>query len=82
MLQWISEAKMLDCKMITNIIFARKTWCSDYTNNLGLEIDYDRYKYLTIWGDEKEMVDSVKISPTSLLYEPKEIKLTIEYFSL
>ena len=23
--------------MITNIIFARKTWCSDYTNNLGLE---------------------------------------------
>ena len=23
--------------MITNIIFARKAWCSDYTNNLGLE---------------------------------------------
>ena len=23
--------------MITNIIFARNVWCSDYTNNLGLE---------------------------------------------
>lgn len=41
--------------MITNIIFARKTWCSYYTNNLGLEIDCDKYKYLTISGDEREM---------------------------
>lgn len=41
-------------KMITNIIFARKTWCSGYTNNLGLEIDCDKYKYLTIWGGGKE----------------------------
>ena len=69
-------------KMITNIIFARKTWCSDYTNNLGLEIDNDKYKYLTIWGDEKEMGEGEKISPTCLLYGSEEIRLTIEYFSL
>ena len=68
--------------MITNIIFARKTWCSDYTNNLGLEIDCDKYKYLTIWGCEREIVEANKITPTCLLYEPKEIRLTIEYFSL
>ena len=68
--------------MITNIIFARNAWCSDYTNNLGLEIDCDKYKYLTIWEDKKEMEDSVKTSPTCLLYGSEEIRLTIEYFSL
>ena len=68
--------------MITNIIFARKTWCSDYTNNLGLEIDSDKYKYLNTWGDKKEMWEGKKISPTCLLYGSEEIKLTIEYFSL
>ena len=68
--------------MITNIIFARKTWCSDYTNNLGIEIDSNKYKYLTIWGVEKEMVEANKITPTCLLYGTEEIKLTIEYFSL
>ena len=73
---------MFACKMITNIIFARKTWCSDYTNNLGLEIDCDKYKFLAIWGDKKEMEESEKISPDSLLYGFKEIRLTIEYFSL
>ena len=73
---------MLDCKMITNIIFAGKTWCSDYTNNLGLEIDCDKYKYLVIWGDEREMEEGEKVSSTSLLYGSEEIRLTIEYFSL
>ena len=73
---------MLDCKMITNIIFARKTWCPEYTNNLGLEIDNDKYKYLVIWGNEKEMEEGVKVSSTSLLYGSEEIRLTIEYFSL
>ena len=68
--------------MITNIIFARNAWCSDYTNNLGLEVDRDKYKYLTIWGDEREMENSEKTSPTSLLYGSEEIRLTIEYFSL
>ena len=68
--------------MITNIIFARKTWCSEYTNNLGLEIDHDKYKYLTIWGDKKEMEEGDKMCPTGLLYGPEEIRLTIEYFSL
>lgn len=68
--------------MITNIIFARKTWCPEYTNNLGLEIDHDKYKYLTIWGDKKEMGEGGKISPTCLLYGSEEINLTIEYFSL
>ena len=68
--------------MITNIIFAGNTWCSDYTNNLGLEIDCDKYKYLTIWGEEREIEDSEKLSPTSLLYGSEEIRLTIEYFSL
>ena len=72
---------MLVCKMITNIIFARKTWCQDYTNNLGLEIDHDKYKYLTIGGDEKEMGEGKKISPTCLLYGSEEIRLTIEHFS-
>ena len=67
--------------MITNIIFARKTWCSGYTNNLGLEIDCDRYKYLFIRGDEREMEESEKINPSSLLYGSGEIRLTIEYFS-
>ena len=67
--------------MITNIIFSRKTWCPDYTNNLGLEIDHYKYKYLTI-GGEKEMWEGKKISPTCLLYGSEEIKLTIEYFSL
>ena len=66
-------------KMITNIIFARKTWCSGYTNNLGLEIDCDKYKYLTIWGDEREMKEGEK---TGLLYGSEEIRLTIEHFSL
>ena len=73
---------MPTCKMITNIIFARKTWCPEYTNNLGLEINNDKYKYLTIWGDEKEMAEGVKVSSTSLLYGSEEIRLTIEYFSL
>ena len=73
---------MLDCKMITNIIFARKAWCSDYTNNLGIEIDSNKYQYLTIWGVEKEMVEANKITPTCLLYGSEEIRLTIEYFSL
>ena len=67
--------------MITNIIFARKTWHPEYTNNLGLEIDHDKYKYLSIWGDEKKMWEGDKISPTSLLYGSNEINLTIEYFS-
>ena len=68
--------------MITNIIFARKTWCLEYTNNLGLEIDHDKYKYLIIWGDEREVVYGERMSPTSLLYGSEEIRLTIEYFSL
>ena len=68
--------------MITNIIFARETWCTDYTNNLGLEIDCYKYKYLTIWGDERKMWEGEKVSPTSLLYGSEEIRLTIEYFSL
>ena len=68
--------------MITNIIFARKTWCSGYTNNLGLEIDRDKYKYLNTWMNKKEMWKGDKISPTSLLYGSEEIRLTIEYFSL
>jgi hypothetical protein len=68
--------------MITNIIFARNTWCSEYTNNLGLEIDHDKYKYLTVWGGKKEIEINDKISLTSLLYGSEEIKLTIEYFSL
>ena len=67
--------------MITNIIFARKAWCSDYTNNLGLEIDHDKYKYLTIWWDKKEIGEVNKIDPTALLYGSNEINLTIEYFS-
>ena len=69
-------------KMITNIIFARKTWCQEYTNNLGLEIDHDKYKYLNIWSGKKEIWEGDKISPTSLLYGSEEIRLTIEYFSL
>ena len=69
-------------KMITNIIFAGNAWCSDYTNNLGLEIDCDKYKYLVINGDKREMGDGVKIGPTSLLYGSEEIRLTIEHFSL
>ena len=73
---------MLACKMITNIIFAKSAWCSDYANNLGLEIDGDKYKYLTVWGDEKEMEEGEKTSATSLLYGSEEIRLTIEYFSL
>ena len=68
--------------MITNIIFARNICCSEYTNNLGLEIDHDKYKYLTIWGDKKEMEEGDKASPTSLLYGSEEIRLTIEHFSL
>ena len=68
--------------MITNIIFARKAWCSDYTNNLGLEIDHDKYKYLVIWGDEREVEESEKTSSTSLLYGSEEIRLTIEHLSL
>ena len=68
--------------MITNIIFARKAWCSDYTNNLGLEIDCDKYKYLAINGNEKEMAEGAKVSSTSLLYGSEEIRLTIEHFSL
>ena len=73
---------MLDCKMITNIIFARNAWCSDYTNNLGLEIDNDKYKYLVIWGDERVVEEGVRMSPNSLLYGSEEIRLTIEHFSL
>ena len=68
--------------MITNIIFARKILCSDYTNNLGLEIDCDKYKYLVIWGDEREMGESEKINLSSLLFGSEEIRLTIEYLSL
>ena len=68
--------------MITNIIFARNAWCSDYTNNLGLEIDCDKYKYLTIWGEERKMGDGEKVSSTSLLYGSEEIRLTVEHFSL
>ena len=68
--------------MITNIIFARKTWCPEYTNNLGLEIDSDKYKYLNTGVVEKEMWEGKKISPTCLLYGSEEIRLTIEYFSL
>ena len=68
--------------MITNIIFARKTWCSEYTNNLGLEIDSDKYKYLNTWEVEKKMCEGKKIRPTCLLYGSEEIRLTIEYFSL
>ena len=68
--------------MITNIIFARETWCSDYTNNLGLEIDSDKYKYLNIWSGKREMWEGKKLSPTSLLYGSEEIRLTIEHFSL
>ena len=68
--------------MITNIIFARKTWCSDYTNNLGLEIDCYKYKYLAISGNEREIMKVNKITPTCLLYGSEEIRLTIEYFSL
>ena len=68
--------------MITNIIFARKTWCPEYTNNLGLEIDCDKYKYLVINGNEKEMAEGAKVGSTSLLYGSEEIRLTIEYFSL
>ena len=68
--------------MITNIIFARETWCPEYTNNLGLEIDCDKYKYLTIWGEERKMGDGEKVSSTSLLYGSEEIRLTIEHFSL
>ena len=68
--------------MITNIIFARKTWCPEYTNNLGLEIDCDKYKYLTVRRDEKWMSEGAKVIPTSLLYGSEEIRLTIEYFSL
>ena len=68
--------------MITNIIFARKTWSTEYTNNLGLEIDHDKYKYLNTWMNKKEMWEGDKISPTTLLYGSNEINLTIEYFSL
>ena len=68
--------------MITNIIFARKTWCSDYTNNLGLEIGCYKYKYLTICRDGKEIGEGKRMSLTSLLYGSEEIRLTIEYFSL
>ena len=68
--------------MITNIIFARKTWSPEYTNNLGLEIDRDKYKYLAICGGKKEIWEGDKISPTGLLYGSEEIRLTIEYFSL
>ena len=67
--------------MITNIIFAGKTWDPEYTNNLGLEVDHDEYKYLAIWGNKKEIEEGGKISPTSLLYRSDEIKLTIEYLS-
>ena len=68
--------------MITNIIFARKTWCPEYTNNLGLEIDHDKYKYLNIWSGKREMWEGKKLNSTSLLYGSEEIRLTIEYFSL
>ena len=68
--------------MITNIIFARKTWCPEYTNNLGLEVDRDKYKYLNIWSGKRGMGEGKKLSSTSLLYGSEEIRLTIEYFSL
>lgn len=68
--------------MITNIIFARKAWCSGYTNNLGLEIDSNKYKYLAISGDEKEIKEGERISLTGLLYGSEEIRLTIEHLSL
>ena len=68
--------------MITNIIFAGNTWCPEYTNNLGLEVDSNKYKYLAINGEKREMWEGVKVSPTSLLYGSEEIRLTIEYFSL
>ena len=68
--------------MITNIIFARKTWCPEYTNNLGLEIDHDKHKYLPILEDKNEIKECVKISPISLLFGSEEIRLTIEHFSL
>ena len=67
--------------MITNIIFARKTWIPNYTNNLGLEIDRNKYKFLAMRRDGKEIEEGEKISPTSLLYGSEEIRLTIEYFS-
>lgn len=68
--------------MITNIIFARKAWIPAYINNLGLEIDRNKYKFLAICEGKKEMYKDNKMSPTSLLYGSNEIKLTIEYFSL
>ena len=68
--------------MITNIIFARETWCPEYTNNLGLEIDHDKYKYLAMWRGGREMAEGERMSPTSSLYGSEEIRLTIEYFSL
>ena len=68
--------------MITNIIFARKTWDPDYTNNLGVEIDHNKYKYLNIGCNKKEMGEEGKISSTCLLYGSEEIRLTIEHFSL
>ena len=67
--------------MITNIIFARTTWCPDYTNNLGLEIDCYKYKYLAISGNKMEIMKANKITPTCLLYDSDEIRLTIEYLS-
>lgn len=67
--------------MITNIIFARKTWCPEYTNNIGLEVDRDKYKYLNLWSNKKEIEGGYKISPNALLYGSDEIKLTIEHFS-
>lgn len=67
--------------MITNIIFARKTWDPEYTNNLGLEVNHDKYKYLAMLGSKKEIAEGNKISPNNLLYGSNEIKLTIEYFS-
>lgn len=73
---------MFACKMITNIIFARKTWCPEYTNNLGLEVDSNKYKYLAINGEKREMAEGERMSLSSLLYGSEEIRLTIEYFSL
>lgn len=67
--------------MITNIIFARNTWCPDYTNNLGLEINCDKYKYLAIFGEERKITEGEKINPTCSLYGYQEIILTIEYLS-
>ena len=67
--------------MITNIIFARKTWCPEYTNNLGLEVDRDKYKYLNIWSSKREMWEGKKLSSASFLYGSEEIRLTIEYLS-